>query len=134
MIQYTNEEINVGSPRLPRKWKAARRLEVGCCEPSFAQNPKDLYRRHYFEALALAGIKNRIDQNGYKTYKNLKDILLKVAHGLQYDPELKAVLDSYGNDFDLSQLETQLQLLTTHFKDLDDSQINVSLEDICEHL
>jgi len=37
VIQYTSEEINVGSPKLPQKWKTPRTLEVGCGEPSFAQ-------------------------------------------------------------------------------------------------
>ena len=44
-----------------------------------------------------------------------KDVLLKVAHGLPYDPELKAVLDFYSDDFDQSQLEIQLQLFDHAF-------------------
>jgi len=136
VIQYTSGEINVGSPKLPRKRKAPRRLEVGCGEPSFAQGPKDLYRRHYFEALdlALEAIRDRFDQNGYKTYKNLQDVLLKAARGLPYDQELKAVLDFYGDDFEQSQLGTQLQHLTTHFKDMGASQKSVSFKDVYEYL
>ena len=109
---------------------------MGCGEPSFAQSPKDLYRRYYFEALdlALEAIRERFDQDGYHTYKNLQDVLLKAARGLAYDPELKAVLDFYGSDFDQSQLEIQLQHLTTHFKDLGDSQKSVSFKDVCEYL
>ena len=116
VIQYASGGINVGSPELSRKWKAPRRLEIGCGEPSFAQSPKDLYRRHYFEALdlALEAIRDRFDKDVYHTYKNLQDVLLKVARGLAYGPELKAVLDFYGSDFDQSQL-VQLQHLTTHF-------------------
>ena len=94
VIQYMSSGgINVSSPKLPRKRKAPRRLEVGCGEPSFSQSPKDLYRRHYFEALdlALEAIRDRFDQVGYKTYKNLQDVLLKAARDLPYDPELKAV-------------------------------------------
>jgi len=66
VIQYTSREINVGSPKLLRKRKAPRRLEVGCGEPSFAQSPKDLYCRHYFEALdlALEATRDRFDQSG----------------------------------------------------------------------
>jgi len=39
-----------------------------------------------------------------------------------YDQELKAVLDFYGDEFEQSQLGTQLQHLTTHFKGLGNSQ------------
>ena len=71
VIHYASEEINVGSPELPQKRKAQRRLEVGCGEPSFAQSPKDLYCRYYFEALdlVLEAIRDRFDQDGYHTYK-----------------------------------------------------------------
>ena len=109
---------------------------MGCGEPSFAQSPKDLYHRYYFEALdlALEAIRDRFDQDGYHTYKNLQDVLLKAARGLAYDPELKAVLDFYRSDFNQSQLEIQLQHLTAHFKDLGDSQKNMSFKDVCEYL
>ena len=37
VIHYASGEINVGSPELPQKRKAPRRLEVGCGEPLVAQ-------------------------------------------------------------------------------------------------
>ena len=65
---------------------------------------KDLYHRHYVEAsdLASEAIRDRFDQDGYNAYKSLQDVLLKAAGDLPYDPELKAVLDFYGDDFDLT--------------------------------
>ena len=88
--------------RATRKQKAPKRLEIGCGEPSFPQSPKDLYRRYYFEALdlVLGAIRDRFDQA--HTYRNLQEVLLKAAHGLAYDTELKAMLDFGGSDFDQS--------------------------------
>ena len=109
---------------------------MDCGESSFAQSLKDLYRRHYFEALdlALEAIRDRFDQAGYHTYKNLQDVILKAACGLEYDQELKAVLEFYGSDFDQLQLEIKLQHSTIHFKDLGDSQKSVSFKEVCEYL
>ena len=70
VIHYASGEIDVGSPKLSRKRKAPRRLQVGCGEPSFAQSPKDLYRRYYFKALdlALEAIRDRFDHAGWLSY------------------------------------------------------------------
>ena len=70
VIHYASGEIDVRSPELPRKRKAPRRLQVGCGEPSFAQSPKDLYRRYYFKALdlVLEAISDRFDHAGWLSY------------------------------------------------------------------
>jgi len=101
---------------LPRRRKAPKRLEVGCGEPSHPQSPKDLYRRFYFEALDLviSAINSRFDQPGYQTYKNLQELLLQAAHGQDYHKEFEYVVDFYGSDFESSQLDTQLQNLSTY--------------------
>jgi len=127
--------VDVDPPVLPRRRKAPKRLEVGCGEPSHPQSPKDLYRRFYFEALDLviSAINSRFDQPGYQTYKNLQELLLQAAHGQDYHKEFEYVVDFYGSDFESSQLDTQLQNLSTHFKSCA-KQSTVSFKDVCDYL
>lgn len=127
--------VDVDPPVLPRRRKAPKRLEVGCGEPSHPQSPKDLYRRFYFEALDLviSAINSRFDQPGYQTYKNLQELLLQAACGQDYHKEFEYVVDFYGSDFESSQLDTQLQNLSTHFKSCA-KQSTVSFKDVCDYL
>ena len=128
--------VDIDPPVLPRRRKAPKRLEVGCGEPSHAQSPKDMYRRFYFEALDLVitAVKNRFDQPGYQTYKNLQELLLQAARGQDYHKEFEYVVNFYGSDFESSQLDTQLQHLSTHFKSCSAKQSAVSLKDVCNYL
>ena len=128
--------VDIDPPVLPRRRKAPKRLEVGCGEPSHPQSPKDMYRRFYFEALDLviSAINNRFDQPGYQTYRNLQELLLKAARGQDFHKEFEYVVDFYGSDFQSSQLDTQLQHLSTHFKSCGAKQSAVSFKDVCDYL
>ena len=53
------------------------------------------------------------DQSGYDIYSNLEELLLKAANGENYSRELDEVAEFYGNDFDKSELITQLQFEIT---------------------
>ena len=113
----------VNDPVLPRKRRAPVRIEVGSSKGYHPVTPKDLYRQHYFECLDLIinHIKGRniFDQPGFAVLRNLEDLLLKAAWNENYATELEFVLDMYKDDFDVSNLKTQLELLYTSFSSLE---------------
>ncbi len=79
--------------------------------------------------MIISCIKNRFDQPGYKVYKNLQNLLLKVVNKDNYEAELSNVIEFYGSDFDGPLLETQLTVLSSNF-----NTENASIMDIVDHL
>ena len=65
--------------------------------------------------MAYARIQVRFDQPGYAIYRNLESLLLKAANQENYSTELQEVIAFYGNDFNESELSTQLQIFGTNF-------------------
>ena len=106
-------KYNVDEPGLPRKRKTPRHLEVGSGEGS----PKEFYNQQYFECLefVINAIKDRFDQPGYRTLKNLENLLTKAAKGEDYAEELAFVVNYYFDDISESSLSAQLENLTTAF-------------------
>ena len=74
---------------------------------------EDNYRRLYFEALDLVvhEIKDRFNQPGYKMYSQL---LVKAAEKEQFEEEFKFVTDFYKQDFDPSQVNLQLSVMSSN--------------------
>ena len=110
------EDLEVGAPNLPRKKGPPKKLTdfhgYGPAQPVHHSEPKDMYRKHYFEALDLTinCIKDRFDQEDYRHYANLQELLLKAARNEQFDSELSDVIAFYDGDFDESLLRTQLKV------------------------
>ena len=100
---------------LPRKRKARRHLEVGSGEAFYPSTAKDFYSQQYFENLDFFKCKDRFDPPGYKTLKQLENLLLKATRREEYKDELAFVIDHYGDDFTPSSLTTQLEILTSAF-------------------
>ena len=108
-------KLDVSDPILPRKRKVPTRYQVGSSDGSYPTIPKASYCSYYFECLDLITtfIRGRFNQTGYKTLKNLEDLLLKAARNENYQNELDFVLKFYANDLTSSPSKTQLQLFTT---------------------
>lgn len=85
-VQQLQREYSVDEPRLPRKRKAPRHLEVGSFHPSTA---KELYSQQYFQCLdfVTSAIQDRFDQPGYKTLIQLENLLHNTARGDAYTNE-----------------------------------------------
>ena len=116
-VKRLQREYSVDEPRLPRKRKAPRHLEVGCGESFHPSTAKEFYSQQYFECLDFitSAIQDRFDQPGYKTLIQLENLLLKAARGDVYTNELASVIDRYGDDFMPFSLTSQLEILTTAF-------------------
>lgn len=126
-------EFGVDEASLPRKRKVPRRLEVGSAEAFYPSTAKDFYSQQYFECLDFIfnAIKDRFDQPGYKTLKQLENLLLKAARGEEYKEELSFAIDHYGDDFTSSSLTAQLELLASAFTSSTDKP---TLTDIREYI
>ena len=109
-IQYDVEEAT-----LPRRRKRPHRYEDGDGKATFPATPKDLYRPKYFQVLDLAvmSIMERFNQPGFKVYSNLEQLLFKACSGEEYDSELSAVCEFYGEDLNPCDLQSQLKTLRT---------------------
>ena len=125
-------EVDISDPVLPRKRKVPQCFEEGSAPPEFHSTPKDLYRQVYYEALDLLvqAIGDRFDQSGYKTYCCLEALILKVVKREDFSEELKTVLDVYGSDLSASNLQIQLEILSSNIE----SGRTMDIVDVKKHL
>ena len=105
----TADKLDVEPPTLPRKRKRPQRYEGGSAEPEFHDSPKAYFKVSYFEGLDLVttSIQERFDQQGFRVYRNLQELVTKAAKGDKYDEEYDFVVSFYEGG--------QIELLCTHF-------------------
>lgn len=115
-VNSKSKSLGVDDPILPRKRAPPKKLEdffgYGTAESDHPEKPEDLYRKHYFEALDLVinCIKERFDQEDFKLYAMLQEIILKAAKKENFDEEFNKAMEIYHEDFDLPLLKSQLEL------------------------
>ena len=115
------EVLEVTQPSLPRKRKRPAKL-LNENEASLYDEVSDLktfYRRIYFDAIDTVTncIKTRFSQPGYRTIRNIEQLILNVINGLEYQNQLEYVLSHYSKEINQYRLSTQLQILKTKFAD-----------------
>ena len=100
--------------------------------PKYVHQNNSILNINYFECLdfVVNVVKDRFDQPGYKTLKQLENLLLKAAQGEEYKDELGFVIDQYVDNFTTSSLTTQLEILTSAFP----SSKKPTLATIKEHI
>ena len=127
----TTEIQTIEDPKLPRKRKAPVRHEVGEQDTHhFPETPKDHYRRIYFNAIDTVTqcIATRFEQEDFKIYVNIQELLLKSFASEPCDTELAEVVKMYSEDLDSFKLKGQLLLLpqTAESIWLDTSEFDVN--------
>ena len=102
---------------LPRRRKMPKRFEVGNALPEFPSEPEDYYRRVYFEGLDLIvqAISDRFGQPGYRTYRNLQELILKAIRGEDFKSELEFVCNLYGSDLNAKSRNAVKNVKQQHF-------------------
>ena len=105
------KDLDVMQPSLPRKRKRPARYEVGNAEAEFHQTVEDQYRQIYYQTIytIVGTIRDRFDQDGYKTYLNLENLLLKATRNESFEQEFDFVTNFYGGDLNTANLRTQLE-------------------------
>ena len=134
LVEKVRQQTNCEEPVLPRKQKAPKHLEVGSAEGFYSDSVQEHYRQFYFEALDLVitGITDHFDQPGYVLYKNLERLLIKAANNAPCDDCLNEVVSFYRDDFNPTELTTQLKLLGTHFSE--QNSTSVTFQDCLQYL
>ena len=123
--------LEVSDPILPLKRKVPKRLEISSAPPGYCSEPKDHYRRIYFEGLDLLvqAIADRFDQPGYRTYLCLQELMLKAVKKEEFSNELTTVCHLYGSDLHAANLKMQLEMLSDHI-----SGNNIDIFDVKKYL
>lgn len=117
-VEGRRSEWDVEEPQLPRRHKTPRRYEEGSSEGSFHTTVEGLYRQSYFEVIdfAVSSITDRFDQDGFRVYSNVEQLLFKASSGQNYENEFSVVCDFY-EDLDKEELESQLKVFQTLCKE-----------------
>ena len=112
-------QLNIDEPVLPRKRRAARRIEIGESPAEFHGNVIDHYRVFYFEALDLIiqCIDDRFNQPGYRMYSALETLLVKGCQQVEHQDELNQVQKLYDKDIKYDNLEVQFQTISQSVKE-----------------
>ena len=134
LVEKVRHQTGCEEPVLPWKQKAPKHLEVGSSEGFHSASIQEYYRQLYFEALDLVitGITDHFDQPGYILYKNLEGLLVKSANNASCDDCLNEVVSFYRDDFNPTELTTQLKLLGTHFSGQNSE--SVTFQDCLQYL
>ena len=135
-VNHTASELDISEPQLPRHRRRPRRYDDGDSSGDFADDPKLLYRKHYYEGIdhIINCIEDRFNQPGYRIYSSLETLLRKACKQEDFEPDLKVVCDFYEDDFDQSLLKTQLVILGVHFQEVGNQTPNLTIFDIKSYL
>ena len=138
VLKSTKKKVT-SKPFLPRRRNAPRYSMLHHLD-GYAVNkdthhpktPKDLYREKYYDALDsfIVALKDKFDQDSFKVFAQLEDLLLKSINGEDSTASLSFVKKTYKGDVDISSLETELLILKTMFSDHPVS----TFQDILKHL
>ena len=79
----------------------------------------------------MAFIKDRFHQCDYSIYSNLEQLLIKTCSKKDWSQELKEITDLFHADFNKSELETQLQLLSV--MNIETAGQTITFRDIHKH-
>ena len=135
-VTSKSKALGANEPTLPRKRKQPKKLTdyvgYGPAKAAHPVEPKELYRKHYYEAvdLAINCIKDRFDQKDFRTYAILQELLLKAARNESFEEELKEVVEFYESDFDASLLRSQLSIFSEDIPDIKD----INFSDVLNYL
>ena len=133
-VEITRQSLHVSEPTLPRQRKRPRRYEDGDAEAYHPAEPKVYYRQIYYQAIdsVISTINGRFNQADYGMYAKLEQILLLAATNSNYSAELKEVVEFYKDDFNSSELETQLEIFSQ--MNINGAGDSITFQDICKHI
>ena len=91
------EANDVSVPQLPRKRKVPARHQETAGEPHFPVSVEDHYHPIYFSSIdtVVQAIQQRFDQDGYRQYKQLEELLFMGCRGQFIAAELQNVKALY---------------------------------------
>ena len=122
------EVLEVTQPSLPRRRKRPAKLlnENEASLYDEVSGLKTFYRRIYFDAIDTVTncIKTRFSQPGYRTIRNMEQLILNVINRLEYQNQPDDVLSHYSEETNQYRLSTELQILKTKFVDSNEKTVS----------
>ena len=105
-------DVGIDQPTLPRSRRPPLRLDSGIAAVH-PFNPKDHYRAVYFEAIdtVVGCIQDRFEQEGYRVYNKLENILINGDQGTDSDE----VFYLYQEDIDHGLFNLLLSILHANY-------------------
>ena len=133
LSRSTQKLLNVDDPVLKRNRKRPRSYEDGSAEHFFFDTPELFYKQIYFECLdvVVSALKDCFQQRDYSLYASMEQLLMKACSKADYSRELQDVTEFFQNDFNKSELDTHLQLLSC--MNIECSGESLTFRDICKH-
>ena len=121
------EVLEITQPSLPHKRKRPAKLlnENEASLYDEVSDVKTFYRRIYFDAVDTVTncITTRFSQPGYRAVENIKQVILNVTNGLEYQNQLEDVLSDYSEEINHYRLSAQLQSSKTKLTDSNEKTI-----------
>ena len=111
---------------MPRKKRSPARIKEcleGSSTPEFDDDVLSHFKKIYYETLdcIINAIEDRFDQEDFKTYIKLENLLLKAAKGSDFDSEYNDIMALYDSDFDGIRFRVQLETLSEYCKEIVDT-------------
>ena len=126
-LEQRRQQLSIKPARLPRQRKAPNFFGSKTDPNTQHEFPtvKDKYRKYYYDAYdyTIEGTKARFEQEDYKRYSSLQQLVLKAGNGKSYQDELTFVTTFYKDDIKRSLLETQLSLAPVSLES--DGEMNI---------
>ena len=121
------EALDDDEPTLSRRRRPPSRIDdyYGKAALEFPADVISHYRRIYLESLdcIISAIRDRFDQEDYRIYVQLENLLLKAAKGDNFIKEYDVVVETYACDFDKNRFHVQLETLNEYCKEIDQSDV-----------
>ena len=132
-------KLDVNAPELSGQKRTPTRKEeifVGKAAPEYANDVIYHYLRIYFESLdcIINAIEDRFDQENFRTYMKLQNLLLKATKDDAFIQECKDVVAIYDSDFDGNRFQVQLETLQEYCTNLDCNACIRSVTDNLQNL
>ena len=130
-----SNKLDVDAPILSRKRRAPTRIgEIFCGNAAleYANDVTSYYRRIYFEPLDCISnaIEDRFDQEHFRTYVKLENLLLKAAKGDIFIQEYNDIMAIYGSKFNEDRFQVVLETFQDYCTNLDSDICVCSVTDI----
>ena len=113
------EVLDVDESTLSRIKRPPSRIDdyYGKAAPEFPADVISQYRRIYFESLdcIISAIRDRFDQEDYRIYVQLENLLLKAGKSDNFIKEYDAVMETYACDFGKNRFHVQLETLNEYY-------------------
>ena len=121
-MRKRSADLDVNEPELPWQRKTPKKMEL-----YFGYGPTanhqfisvdDLFPKIYFDPYdnAIKAIEDRFNQQDFKNYAALQELILYVIKGEKYEEHLEIIKTVYGDDLNYILLDTQLELLPETFE------------------